>query len=429
MPLKSKELESVFNPMDVFSKEQRANLELVLAGAELKREQALSLTDLNPSQIQVLALVADRLRQEQCGERVSYVINRNINFTNVCIKTCRFCAFSRDHRDGEGYYLELPQILERIEQAVSYGATEICIQAGLPPKMEGDLYIELTKAVKARYPKLHMHAFSPEEVLYGAVRSRCSTSEYLGRLKEAGLDTMPGTSAEILDQDLRDQLAPGRITVEQWKDIIISAHKLGIATTSTMMFGHLESQAQWVDHMLFLRDIQSETGGFTEFVPLGFVHQEAPLSYLREHKGKRLGPSGLEVVHVHALSRVLLGRSFKNIQASWVKEGEKLASLLLSAGCNDLGGTLINESISTAAGASHGQFLSPKQLRELIRVSGRVPVQRNTAYDLLRTFETESDDEALNEVDDSEALFGSYKALTVAKEHRFVHPSRRVGSL
>ena len=417
----------MFDPMDVFSKEQRANLESVLAGQELNREQALTLTNLAPPQVQVLTMVADRLRELHCGNQVSYVINRNINFTNVCIKTCRFCAFSRDHRDGEGYYLELPQILERVEQAVKYGATEVCIQAGLPPKMEGNLYIELTRAVKARYPKLHLHAFSPEEVLYGAVRSRCTPAEYLAQLKEAGLDTMPGTSAEVLDQELRDQLAPGRITVEQWRDIIVSAHELGLRTTSTMMFGHLETQAQWVDHMLFLRQIQSETGGFTEFVPLGFVHHEAPLSYLEEHKDKRLGPSGLEVMQVHALSRILLGHSFKNIQASWVKEGEKLASLLLSAGCNDLGGTLINESISTAAGAAHGQFLSPKQLRELIRVSGRVPVQRNTAYDVLKTFESGADGEALNEVRDSEALFGSYRALTIAKDNRFVHPSRRVG--
>lgn len=414
----------LFNPWDEFSPIQRQSLEAAFQG-ELTREQALSLIALSPRQITMLGLVADELRRQQCGNDVSYVINRNINFTNVCIKSCKFCAFSRDHRNEEGYYLELPLILERVEQAVRYGATEVCIQAGLPPKMEGDLYITLTRAVKERFPELHLHAFSPEEVLYGAIRSKCSVAEYLRELKKAGLDTMPGTSAEVLDQDLRDRLAPGRITVEQWREVITSAHQIGIRTTSTMMFGHIETETHWVDHLLFLRDIQAQTGGFTEFVPLGFVHQEAPLSAMDEVRGLRLGPSGPQVVHIHALSRILLGRSFRNIQASWVKEGEKLACLLLASGCNDLGGTLINESISTAAGAAHGQFLSPRRLRQLIRASGRDPVQRTTAYRILRRFEDEPQEEALDEVKDNEALFGSYKALTVAEDHRFVHPSRR----
>jgi 7,8-didemethyl-8-hydroxy-5-deazariboflavin synthase CofH subunit len=413
------------NPWDAFSPVQRDSLESAQRG-ELSRHQALQLIDLSPRQIAMLGLLADDLRQEQCGNDVSYVINRNINFTNVCIKSCKFCAFSRDHRNEEGYYLELPLIMERVAQAVAYGATEVCIQAGLPPKMEGDLYIRLTRAVKERFPALHLHAFSPEEVLYGAVRSKCSTAEYLQDLKAAGLDTMPGTSAEVLDQGLRDRLAPGRITVEQWREIITSAHRLGLATTSTIMFGHLETETQWVDHLLFLRDIQAETGGFTEFVPLGFVHQDAPLSGMDEVRGLKLGPSGPQVVHIHALARILLGRSFRNIQASWVKEGEKLAGLLLASGCNDLGGTLINESISTAAGASHGQFLSPRKLRQLIRASGRDPVQRNTSYDVLRRFDQgEPNEEALDSVVDNERLFGSYKALTVAEDHRFVHPHRQ----
>ncbi len=414
------------SPWDEFSVEQRTSLERVLDGHELGREEALRLVDITPRQITVLGLVADSLREIQCGNDVSYVVNRNINFTNVCIKSCKFCAFSRDHRNDEGYYLDFPQILKRVEQAVNFGATEVCIQAGLPPKMEGDLYIRLTRAVKERFPQLHMHAFSPEEVLYGAVRSRCTPKEYLAELKAAGLDTLPGTSAEILDQRLRDRIAPGRITVEQWKEIVTSAHELGLRTTSTMMFGHLETQSQWVDHLLTLRSIQTETGGFTEFVPLGFVHQDAPLSYLEEHRGVRLGPTGLEVVHIHALSRILLGWSFRNIQASWVKEGEKLAGLLLNAGCNDLGGTLINESISTAAGASHGQFLSPGRLRQLIRANGREPVQRNTCYEVLRRFDGEDSLDELDSVVDNEAIFGSYVALTQAQDNRFVHPSKRL---
>lgn len=414
------------HPFDAFSPSQRGALESALSGHELNRDEALSLTDLDPRQVSLLALVADQLREEQCGPQVSYVVNRNVNFTNVCIKSCRFCAFSRDHRDQEGYFLNTSQILERIAQAKAFGATEVCIQAGLPPKMEGDLYIRLTRAVKERYPEMHLHAFSPEEVLYGAVRSKCSTREYLQELKQAGLDTLPGTSAEILDQSLRDKLAPGRITVSQWKEIITEAHQLGLRTTSTMMFGHIESQSDWVDHMLTLRSMQHSTGGFTEFVPLGFVYQEAPLSFMKEMKHRQLGPSGHDVIHVHALARVLLGASFRNIQASWVKEGEKIASLLLAAGCNDLGGTLINESISTAAGASHGQLLSPRRLRRLIRATGREPVQRNTVYDVLRAFPDGDDPaEALDEVENPNEVFGSYQRLTQDKDNRFLHPSKK----
>lgn len=403
---------------------QREVLSRASAGAKLSRQEALTLVRLQPEQIALVALVADRLRQQQCGDEVGYVVNRNINFTNVCIKSCRFCAFSRDHRDQEGYFLETPEILRRVQQAVEFGATEVCVQAGLPPKMEGDLYIRLTRAIKERYPDLHLHAFSPEEVLYGAVRSRCSVTEYLQELQAAGLDTLPGTSAEILNQDLRDRLAPGRITVAQWKEVVSSAHRLGLRTTSTMMFGHLEEPEHWIDHMLLLREMQEQTGGFTEFVPLGFVHQEAPLSLLPE-VSRSLGPSGPQVILVHALARLLLGGDFRNIQASWVKEGEKLAGWLLAAGCNDLGGTLINESISTAAGSGHGQFLSPRRLRQIIRASHRQPVQRTTLYGIVQRFERDDGAEALDQVSDPERLFGSYQALTQAEEHRFQHPSRQ----
>ena len=415
----------MLNPFDEFQPSQREALEAALSDHELSADQAYSLLDLTPRQVLSLSLVADLLRRQQCGDQVSYVVNRNINFTNVCIKSCRFCAFSRDHRNEEGYYLDFDEILRRVEQADAFGATEVCVQAGLPPKMEGDLYIRLTRAIKEKFPHIHIHAFSPEEVLYGAVRSECSTLEYLQELKKAGLDTLPGTSAEVLDQKLRDTLAPGRITVEQWKQIIREAHSLGLRTTSTMMFGHLETQKHWVDHMLTLRDMQSETGGFTEFVPLGFVYQEAPLSFMKELKTDSLGPSGHEVLHVHALARILLGKSFRNIQASWVKEGEKLASLLLTSGCNDLGGTLINESISTAAGARHGQLLSPSRLRKIIFEAGREPVERSTLYKVLKTFTGDNEtDDALDKVENADQLFGSYRALTEAKENRFVHPNK-----
>ena len=415
----------MLNPFDEFQSSQKTALEAALSGEELTSAQAYELIELTPRQVLSLSMVADSLRREQCGDQVSYVVNRNINFTNVCIKSCRFCAFSRDHRNEEGYYLDFDEILRRVGQADAFGATEVCVQAGLPPKMEGDLYVRLTRAIKEKFPHIHIHAFSPEEVLYGAVRSKCSTLEYLQELKKAGLDTLPGTSAEVLDQELRDTLAPGRITVEQWKQIISEAHSLGLRTTSTMMFGHLETEKHWVDHMLTLRDMQSATGGFTEFVPLGFVYQEAPLSFMKELNTESLGPSGHQVLHVHALARILLGKSFRNIQASWVKEGEKLASLLLTSGCNDLGGTLINESISTAAGARHGQLLSPSRLRKIISKAGREPVERSTLYKVLKTFTGDAEtDDALDRVENPDQLFGSYQALTVAKDNRFVHPNK-----
>ncbi|MGE0489028.1 MAG: 5-amino-6-(D-ribitylamino)uracil--L-tyrosine 4-hydroxyphenyl transferase CofH [Vulcanimicrobiota bacterium] len=398
-------------------------LEAALAGHDLERDQALVLARVRGVELEALVQVADHLREQQCGHQASYVVNRNVNFTNVCIKRCTFCAFSRDHRLEEAYYLPQHEVLRRIQEAIELGATEVCVQAGLPPKMDGSLYVELTRAIKSHFPTLHLHAFSPEEVLYGAIRSRSSIGEYLQQLKEAGLDSLPGTSAEILDQDLRDKIAPGRITVEQWTEVIEAAHQLGLPTTSTMMFGHLEAPDHWVDHMLYLRELQKRTGGFSEFVPLSFVHQEAPM--MTRLEGVRAGATGAEVVLVHALARVLLGAHLRNIQASWVKEGPKLAQILLAAGCNDLGGTLINESISTSAGASFGQLVPPAELRRILRDAGRLPVQRNTLYGVVRRFESEPlRPDALDQVADPEGRFGSFQQLVAAKEHRFVHPLR-----
>lgn len=391
------------------------SLKKALDGRELTPEDALPLAQARGQDLHDLMRVADELRKRQAGDVVTYVINRNINFTNVCIKKCAFCAFSRDHRTEEGYFLPLEEVLRRVDQAVQLGATEVCLQAGLAPKMEGDYYLRLTRAVKELHPDLHIHAFSPEEVLYGAVRSKCSPREYLTELKKAGLDTLPGTSAEVLDQAMRDLISPGRITVEQWVDVIKTAHELGLRTTSTLMYGHLEEPRHWVAHLELLRSIQAETGGFTEFVPLSFVHQEAPM--YRHLEGVRAGATGAEVLRLHALARLYLGPTFRNIQASWVKEGPRLAQLLLEAGCNDLGGTLINESISTSAGASFGQLVPPKELRRLIADLGRVPAQRTTTYRLLEERQV-----ALDEVQDGE--FGSYRELVASGDHRFVHPSK-----
>ena len=393
-------------------------LEMALDGRELTIDEALPLTRLQGRDLLQLVQVADELRHRQAGDTVTYVVNRNINFTNVCIKHCGFCAFSRDHREEEGYFLPDHEIFRRVEEAVELGATEVCIQAGLAPKMNGRLYVELTAKLKQRFPRLHLHAFSPEEVLYGSIRARVSIRQYLEWLKDAGLDSLPGTSAEILDQDLRDRIAPGRITVEQWLEVVRNAHELGLPTTSTMMFGHVEEPRHWLQHMDLLRRVQKETGGFTEFVPLGFVHQEAPMWRKQSVPGLRNGASGREVLLVHALARVFLGAHIPNLQVSWVKEGPKLAQVLLDAGVNDLGGTLMNESISTSAGASHGQLLTPQQLRSLIVEAGRIPAQRNTRYGLIPQTATN-----LDEVADPDQRFGSYRALATSKEHRFRHPS------
>lgn len=403
------------------------SLTKALDGQRLSPEEALPLAFAQGPELHGLQGVADELRARQVGDRVTYVINRNINFTNVCIKHCGFCAFSRDFRTEEGYHLEDEEILRRVGEAVSFGATEVCIQAGLPPKMVGDYYVQLARKVKSAYPLLHLHAFSPEEVLYGAVRSRCSIREYLQELRAAGLDSLPGTSAELLIQEIRDRVAPGRISVEQWLEVIRGAHELGLPTTSTMMFGFLERPEHWVQHMELLRSVQRETGGFTEFVPLGFVHSEAPMYRQAGLADVRPGASGLEVLRVHALARVFLGQDIPNLQASWVKEGPKLAQLLLDAGVNDLGGTLINESISTAAGAGHGQRLSPGEFHRLIREAGRVPAQRSMNYKILKEYAADEEAQSpLDEIQDGDGRFGSYQQLVSSPEHRYRRPALRV---
>ena len=408
------------NLLDGVAPEVQTILTRALDGHELSWREGLHLCDTTGLDFQAVVLTADELRRRQVGEIVTYVINRNINFTNVCVKHCGFCAFSRTYRNEEGYFLPSDEILRRAGEAIDMGATELCMQAGLPPDMHGDFYIDLTRTVKQAFPAVHLHAFSPEEVLYGATRSGTSIRDYVGSLKGAGLGSLPGTSAEILDQDVRDVISPGRITVRQWIEVITTAHDLGLPTTSTIMYGHLESPIHWVKHMNLLRDIQKDTGGFTEFVPLSMIHQEAPMYHHKLAPNLRPGPSGLEVVKMHAIARLMLGASIPNIQSSWVKEGPKLAQYLLSAGANDVGGTLMNESISTSAGAQYGQLLQPRELRRLIRDSGRTPAQRNTKYELLKVFKAEDDDiSALDRVQDADSRFGSYEKLASSSEFRF----------
>ncbi len=393
----------------------REVLERCLEGQELSVEHGVTLSKAKGRDLLALCLVADELRRRQVGDRVTYVVNRNINFTNVCIKNCKFCAFARTVRSEQGYFLPHEEVARRVAQAWEMGATEVCLQAGLSPNLDGDSYVELCRVVKAAAPEIHIHAFSPEEVKFGASLKRVSFSEYLAELKAAGLGSLPGTSAEILDDRLRKTISPTRITTKEWIDVVTSAHQLGIPTTSTMMFGHVESVADRMRHMNLLRRVQRETDGITEFVPLSFVHEESPLFAKSEVPGVRPGPTGDDVLRLYAIARLMLGGDIPNLQASWVKEGLRTSQLLLSCGVNDLGGTLMNESISTAAGARHGQLMTPAALRRVIRDSGRRPAQRDTVYRVLREFDDdarEDPEEPLDRVVDADAVFGSYAELT-----------------
>ncbi len=401
-------------------------LDRALAGEDISADEAVTLFGTTGLEYSAMTTVADELRRRAVGDVVTYVVNRNINFTNVCIKRCGFCAFSRDFREEEGYLLPMNEIIRRAREAWDYGATEVCIQAGLPPQMEGDLYIKLCEAIKEELPDIHIHGFSPEEVLYGSVRSRCTIREYLEGLKAAGVGSLPGTSAEILDQELRDIISPGRIRVDQWIEVITTAHELGIPTTSTVMFGHRETNEHIARHIELLRGIQMQTGGITEFVPLSFVHTEAPMFMKGLVDNVRSGPTGMDVVKVHAIARIMLNNWIPNIQASWVKEGSRMSQLLLTAGVNDLGGTLINESISTAAGAQHGQLMRPAEFRGMIRQAGRIPAERYTTYGTKRVF-NDADEELdpLDVVGDNvEDIFGSYQRLVKLDTYRFEHPNR-----
>ena len=389
---------------------------------EISANDALILYKTKGIDFHLVGLVADELRKRRVGNVVSYVVNRNINFTNVCIKQCGFCAFSRDFREEEGYFLPTDEIVRRAKEAHNLGATEVCIQAGLPPDMKGDLYENICREIKKEIPDIHIHGFSPEEILYGATRSNISIEEFLKRMKDAGVNTLPGTSAEILDQELRDKISPGRITVEQWEQVIKVAHKIGINTTSTMMFGHLETLEQRVKHMEKLREIQKETGGFTEFVPLNFVHSEAPMYKHQLHEGIQQGGSGNDVLLTHAIARIMFNNSIDNIQMSWVKEGQKMSQLLLMWGANDFGGTLINESISTSAGSEYGQLLRPKEIRRMAREIGRIPAERNTQYKMLKKFEAENETEdGLDKITDY-SQFGSYAELIKINKFRYKNP-------
>src|SRR5438270_4330001 len=358
----------------------RAAIEQVLQsqdGGALSREQCLELASVEDDNLLGLLVAADTLRREIVGNIVTYVVNRNINFTNVCFVGCKFCAFSRGPRESDTYFLSPEQVAEKAQQAWELGATEVCIQGGLPHGLPPFYYRDILRAVKKALPRMHIHAFSPMEIMYGIELTGMALHDYLSMLRDNGLDTLPGTAAEILDDDVRFVLSRNKLSSAQWQQVIRTAHRCGIRTTSTLMYGHVETPEHWVNQILLFREMQSQTGGFTEFVPLGFVHFN---TLLFQQGLSRPGPTLAEHLKIHALARVLLAGSINNIQVSWVKLNRDLSQLCLHAGANDYGGTLMEENISREAGATAGQYTSPEDFQALIREAGRIPAERNTTY-------------------------------------------------
>lgn len=356
-----------------------------LKGQEISVDQGTYLFKAEQQEYQALLETADLVRQQRCGDVGSFVITRNINFTNVCYMGCRFCNFAKTKDEEGAEFLSFEEVANRAEEAWLRGATEVCIQGGLHPDIDKDYYRNLILAVKARVPEIHIHAFSPFEIWYGAKKARMTPQAFLTELKEAGLGSMPGTAAEILDVEVRKQLTKNKLTTEDWVTIIKAAHEVGIKTTSTIMYGHVDQPHHWAAHLGLLRDIQKETGGITEFVPLGFIHYETKL-YNDNPDKVRPGPTRLEHFKMHAVARLMLQGYIDNIQASWVKMGPETATQMLQAGANDLGGTLMNESISRAAGAKHGQEVMPEMMVDNIHKAGLSAIRRSTLYQTLERF-------------------------------------------
>jgi 7,8-didemethyl-8-hydroxy-5-deazariboflavin synthase CofH subunit len=358
----------------------RAALDKVLTsldGGSLTRDECFLLAHAKGDDLFGLAIAANEIRRQLVGDVVSYVITRNINFTNVCFVGCKFCAFSVGPRDQTAYFLTPEEVGAKASEAASWGATEVCIQGGLPRNLSPFYYRDVLRAVKAAVPTMHVHAFSPMEIMYGVELTGMSVRDYLLMLKDNGLDTLPGTAAEILDDSIRMVLSRNKLTTAQWCEVIETAHECGIRSTSTMMYGHRETPEHWVNQMFLLRGIQQRTGGFTEFVPLGFIHDH---TLLYEQGLSRSGGQIEEHIKVHALARVLLAGSINHIQVSWVKLGREVSQLALLVGADDYGGTLFEENISRLAGATAGQYISPDEFQERIRELGRTPAQRNTTY-------------------------------------------------
>lgn len=339
-----------------------------LAG-DITKKDAMELLDGNPFE---LFDTADRLRREIAGDEVTYVVNRLVEVTDRCMIGCDFCSF----RNNIGFKLTTGEILERVGEAKEIGATEVCLISGVMPYMTVEYYADLFRAIKDRYD-IMIHALSPMEIHYAAKASGVTPAEALDTFRKAGLDTMTGASAEILVDAVREKICPRKVSTRQWVDIIKDAHRLGIKTTSTIMYGTLETWRDRIDHLFLIRDIQRETGGFTEFIPLTFMHENNRLSDLS------IGASGMDDLKLHAIARIIFGRDIPNIQVSWIKMGTKLSQVALCSGANDFGGTMIEDKISIAAGSSHGEYLSKGEFIKLIEAIGRVPAERNTLYERL----------------------------------------------
>jgi FO synthase len=366
------------------SGEIRGSLERVLEhqdGACLTDGERYRLARCDGADLLALLVAANELRRELVGNIVSYVVNRNINFTNICFVGCKFCAFSRGPREADSYFHSLEDMGRKAKEAWDVGATEVCIQGGLPHGLPPFYYRDILRAVKNVVPGMHIHAFSPMEMVYGVELTGMPLRDYLTMLRDNGLDTLPGTAAEILDDEIRHVLSRNKLSTAQWQEVIRSAHACGIPSTSTLMYGHMETPDHWVRQLMLLRQIQDETGGFTEFVPLGFVHQN---TLLFQQGLARSGPTLAEHLKIHALARILLAGSIHNIQVSWVKLNRKLSQLCLDAGANDYGGTLMEENISREAGATAGQYTSPEDFQSLILEIGRIPAERNTTYSRMK---------------------------------------------
>ncbi len=365
-------------------------LENALAGREMSVDDATLLLDAEGADFHLLLRAADWAREQDCGDDVSYVVCRNINFTNVCYVGCSFCGFAR-HKDdlAEAYDHPMEVLVEKCRDAIARGASEVCIQGGIHPNKDHGHYREILETIRAAFPKLHIHAFSPEEMDFGHRKSGMALDEYLGWLVDAGLGTMPGTAAEILDDEIRDVLSPKKLKSARWEEIVRTAHGIGLRSSSTLMYGHIEERRHIAAHLGLLREIQKDTGGFTEFVPLGFIHER---NMLYNYMGARPGPSMSEDLRMIAVSRLFLRPHITNIQVSWVKMGHKLGQMALMAGANDFGGTLMEESISRESGSQHGENTTAEEFRRLIRECGRVPVERSTLYGTIQRF----DDPALD---------------------------------
>jgi len=396
-------------------------LDRTLEGRELSVDDAEILLQVEGGDLLALMRVADLARSDDKGDVVTFVVCRNMNFTNICYTGCTYCGFSRHRDDPDAYDYPMEVLIEKGRNAIARGATEFCIQGGIHPNKDHTHYYEIVTALKREFPSIHLHAFSPEEIDHGHRQSGMELKDYLTWLRDAGLGTIPGTAAEILDDEVRQIIEPNKLKTARWVEIVKAAHRVGLRSTATVMYGHVERPRHVAAHLGLIRDLQKETGGFTEFVPLGYIHER---NRLYNHLGARPGANTVEDVRVISVARLFLRPWIQNIQMSWVKMGTKMAQMALLAGANDFGGTLMEESISRESGADHGENLAPEEFRRLIRELGRVPAERSTTYQILRVFDEPALDPPSLEPEHHHELSGPRRF----REPKRVHAAPGVGA-